>query len=95
MSASFTRLEDFRVHAMNLKVECVGCGHTGVLHGPKLWRWFAVHRWDGSLAKIGDHLRCSACRLRPTVFMPTSGGPTLDFGPRDERGWQDLIARLR
>jgi hypothetical protein len=95
MAPSYTRLEDFRINSMNLGAECGNCGHRGVVEGPKLWRWFAVHRWDGTLAKIGEHMRCSVCRRRPISFAATPAEPSIDFGPKDEAGWQRLVQRLR
>jgi hypothetical protein len=95
MAPSFDRLDDFRLNSMNVEAECSNCGHAGVVDGPKLWRWFAIHRWDASLSKVGDHLRCSVCRRRPTKLTPTSSSPSIDFGPRSEGEWKAAVARLR
>lgn len=95
MDLPFSRLEDFRVRAMNLRVECGNCGHVGVLDGQKLWRWFVLHRWKSTLDRIGEHMRCSVCKRRPTGFAPTQDAPTHDFGPADEREWKALVRRLR
>ncbi|WP_454887323.1 hypothetical protein [Sphingomonas oryzagri] len=95
MDPEFTRLEDYRVRRMNMRVECGNCGHAGVLDGEKLWRWFVLHRWKSSLDQIGDHMRCSVCQRRPTGFTPTSDPPTRDFGPSDELGWKAVVRRLR
>lgn len=95
MAPSYTRLEDFRIHAMNLGVECGNCGHRGVVEGAKIWRWFALHRWNGELNKVGEHMRCSVCRRRPTSLAPTPAEPSIDFGPRSEAEWKAAVQRLR
>jgi hypothetical protein len=95
VAANFTRLEDLRLQSLNLAAECSNCGHRGVVDGPKLWRWFALHRWDGSLLKIGEHMRCSICRRRPTALDATSDAPSIDFGPRNDAEWKAAVERLR
>ncbi len=95
MALDLVRLEDLRIEGLNLSVACTACGHQAILDGPKLWRWFAVHRWDGAVARIGEHLRCSICGDHPTVFSTTFDAPTMSFGPTDEAGWQRLVSRLR
>nr|WP_231708377.1 hypothetical protein [Sphingomonas populi] len=80
---------------MNLSVECGSCGHQGVVDGPKLWRWFAVHRWNGSIERVGQHLRCSVCKRRPSKLEATQAQPSVEFGPRSEREWQAVVKRLR
>lgn len=95
MKADLTRLEDLRLQSKNLAVECGNCGHHGVVDGPKLWRWFALHRWDSGLTKIAEHMRCSVCRRRPTGFEATTATPSIDFGPRSEAEWKAAVARLR
>lgn len=95
MGPTFNRLEDLRLHSMNLRAQCDNCGHGGVVDGPKVWRWFQVHRWDGTLAKVSEHMRCSVCRRRPTILSPTEEPPSMDFGPRSEAEWKEAVARLR
>lgn len=95
MAASFDRLEDFRVRSMNVGAECGNCGHRGVVNGAKLWRWFQIHRWDGAIGKVGQHMRCSVCRRRPTNLAPTPADPSIDFGPQSEPEWQAVVKRLR
>ena len=80
---------------MNLRVECASCGHIGVVDGMKLWRWFAIHRWTETLAKVSDHMRCSVCKRRPSKLEPTTAPPSIEFGPRSEREWQAVVKRLR
>jgi len=95
MTPGYKRLEDFRIRSMNLGVECGNCGHNGVIDGPKLWRWFALHRWNGVMDKVGEHMRCSVCKRRPTGFAPTSAAPSIDFGPRNEADWEAAVRRQR
>lgn len=95
MAFSFTRLDELRIHSMNLKAECSNCGHHGVVDGPKLWRWFALHRWNDGHSKVAEHLRCSVCKRRPTNLAPTQEEPTMDFGPRSEAEWKTTVKRLR
>jgi hypothetical protein len=45
---------------MNLGVEYGNCGHRGVVDGAKLWRWFAVHRWNDAKAKVAEEPICEA-----------------------------------
>ncbi len=78
----------------NVAVTCC-CGHRGVLEGRKLARYYLVHMWDGRLHMVGDRLRCTRCRARSPSIRLTADEPTSDFGPRDERGWKQLVRRLR
>src|SRR3546814_15630784 len=42
-----------------------------------------------------EHMRCTICRRRPVEVGATSEAPTVEFGPRDEAEWQEVVARLR
>ena len=95
MVANFNRLDDLRLASMNVKAECGNCGHVGIVDGPKLWRWFAIHRWDATMTKVADHMRCSVCRRHPTMLTPTETSPSKDFGPCSEAEWKAVVARLR
>lgn len=95
MGATFVRLEDLRLRSENLAAACSHCGHAGVVDGAKLWRWYAVHFWDGALDRISEHMRCQVCKRRPTKLEATSAEATIDFGPRTEAEWQDVVIRLR
>ena len=84
------------MHAeLNVAIACANCGHRGVLHGPSLWRVFAIHRWDGDIARVSQHLRCSVCRRRPTTIEATTDAPTSNPFPKDETGWQRMVKRAR
>jgi hypothetical protein len=95
MPPAINRLDDLRLHGLNLRVECSKCGHSGVFDGPVIWRWFALNQWDGALDKISRHLMCSVCRNRPAAFAPTSDAPTVLFGPKNEAEWKSAVQRLR
>ena len=95
MSGSFERLEDLRIGSLNLGLKCGNCEHRGVVDGAKLWRWFAVHRWNGAREKVAEHMRCSVCKRRPTALEPTPEPPSIEFGPRSEAEWQAIVKRLR
>lgn len=95
MNNQIQRLDDLRLQSMNLRVECDHCGHYGIVDGPKLWRWFAVHRWDSQLIRVGEHMRCGACAHRPARLSPTADAPSIDFGPQTDAEWKTVVARLR
>lgn len=95
MKPAIHRLDDLRLHALNLRVECGDCGHSAVFDGQVIWRWFALNRWDGVLNKVSDHMMCSICGSRPATFAPTSDAPTVVFGPKDEAEWKSAVRRLR
>lgn len=67
------------------------CGHRGVLDGPKLSRYFVLRLWDGRLHVVGDRLRCTRCGARSPTIRISGERPTIDFGPRDEGEWQQLL----
>jgi len=87
------RLDDLRVQHLNLRAECSNCGHVGVLDGAKLWRWFALHRWDTSFTTAGQHMRCNVCRRRPAILTSTADPPTSEFGPKTEAEWKKAVDR--
>jgi len=89
------RLEGLRVANLNLAVECDWCSHRGVLRGPDLWRYFAVRVWRSEWERLGEHIRCSVCKRRPSTFVATDDPPTIHPFPRDEQSWQRLVRLLR
>src|SRR3546814_15201075 len=91
----FESLEDIRRQTTNVAATCAFCGHRGIVDGAFLWRWFALHRWNSRPENIIEHMRCSVCRRRPSLMEATDEAPTVSFGPRDEREWQQVVARLR
>lgn len=95
MIGNFETLEDIRRNRTNVAARCGFCDHRGVVDGGALWRWFALHRWNSRPADLVEHMRCSICRRRPVELEATSESPTIEFGPRDEVGWQEVVARLR
>lgn len=96
MSANFRpeTLSDLVRRGGNVSAKC-GCGHRGVLDGKQLPRFFAVRLWNGRMHMIGDRLRCTRCGARQPRIGLTGDAPTSTFGPRDERGWKQLVRRLR
>src|SRR3546814_5843730 len=86
---------DRRRNRSNVAARCGSCDHRGVVDGGVLWRWFALHRWKSRPTDLVEHMRCSICRRRPVELEATSESPTLEFGPRDEIGWQEVVTRLR
>jgi hypothetical protein len=95
VTGSFETLEDIRRNRSNVAARCGSCDHRGVVDGGVLWRWFALHRWKSRPTDLVEHMRCSICRRRPVELEATSESPTIEFGPRDEIGWQEVVTRLR
>ncbi len=94
MVPKFERLDDLRLNSLNLEVRCPKCGHIGIVEGAKLWRWFALHRWNTAADKIAEHLRCSVCDCRPTTMGATSEPPTITFGPSSPDEWEAAVRRI-
>ena len=94
MISAVNQLDELRVAHLNLRAECSNCGHAGIVDGAKLWRWFALHRWDASLDAVPRHMRCQVCGRRPTALHPTIEAPTIDFGPITEAQWKKAVERL-
>ncbi|PAL19296.1 hypothetical protein CD928_22635 [Sphingopyxis sp. GW247-27LB] len=95
MAGSFESLEEIRRNRSNVAVRCGFCEHRGVVDGGILWRWFALHHWDSRPTDVIEHMRCTICRRRPVEVAATLEAPTIEFGPRDETEWQEVVARLR
>lgn len=95
MAGSFESLEEIRRNRSNVAVRCGFCEHRGVVDGGILWRWFALHHWDSRPIDVIEHMRCTICRRRPVEVAATLETPTIEFGPRDEAEWQEVVARLR
>lgn len=88
-------LTDLTRYDSNVRAVC-RCGRKGVIDGRKLSRYFFVRRWDTRVHMVGGHLRCSNCGARPVQIGFCHDKPTgPEWGPRDERDWKRLVARLR
>lgn len=94
MARTFERLDDLRMGSMNLLVHCQACDRASVIDGGKLWRWFALHRWNSAADKVAEHLRCSLCQQRPSAVEATESEPTVDFGPGSPEAWETAVRRI-
>lgn len=92
----FRRLDDLRKQNLNAFVSCDWCGHSGVIDGTLLWRWFAIHTWDDRAESVRQRMRCSICKRRSTAITATEAPPGSDsFFPQSEDEWKRAVQRLR
>ncbi len=58
------RLEDLAARNA-LLIECMACGHRGLVAPHRLWERFPAHE---RLLEIGHVMRCPRCRAQPVIW---------------------------
>jgi hypothetical protein len=94
----YETLGDIVRKGWNVAVQC-GCGHTGVIDGARMERWYMCHAWPTQLHLLRDHLYCLRCGGRPRQarVRATADQPNAARGrfPSNEEGGKRLVRGLR
>lgn len=94
-NARIETLNDIASRRLNLAARCGRCGHTGVLDGAKVCRYFMYQLWDRDFGQVPRRLRCSKCRSRADAITVSFAAPDNPTWMADEESWKRLHRRLR